>query len=226
MRLLRALTRGILQFIGLLTVIGAILGVLALTILPRILQVEDRIEKADMIVPLAGDWHRLIKAAELYKAGFAPLVVLSNAYVRPPSRIDAIREDMGVPRPEPHAFRRKLLIHLGVPLSAMDAFGDGHISTLEEAEAFRAYLKKHAPTNGNDTIRVILVTSPYHTRRAKTVFEDTMPDVRFLVTAPPEDRLKKEWWTSQRSAVLSVVESLKFLHYLVGGRLGGVPSSP
>jgi uncharacterized SAM-binding protein YcdF (DUF218 family) len=226
MRFLRALTRGILQLIGLLTVIGAIAGAIALPILPRILQVEDRIEKADMIVPLAGDWHRLIKAAELYKAGYAPRVVLSNAYVRPATRIDAIREDMGLPRPEPHEFRPKLLTHLGVPIAAMDAFGDGHTSTLEEAEAFRDFLKTHAPATGNDAIRVILVTSSYHTRRAKTVFEDTMPGVRFLVTAPPEDRLKKKWWTNQRSAVLSAVESLKFLHYLLGGRLGGVTSSP
>ena len=105
---------GACQVIGVLTVIGLIAAALALPLLPRILQVEDTLQKADFILPLAGDWHRLIKTAELYKAGYAPKVVLSNARVRPPSRYDEIRRDMGFDMPAQREMRRRLMLHLGV----------------------------------------------------------------------------------------------------------------
>jgi uncharacterized SAM-binding protein YcdF (DUF218 family) len=216
---LRRLTRAILQFIGLLTLFGLLAAAVAFPLLPRILQVEDKIEKAGYILPLAGDWHRLIKAAELYKAGYAPVVLLSNAIIRPPSRLNLIREEMGKPRPEPRAFRKALMLHLGVPEDALLSFGHGHISTIEEAEAFRDFLKSRIAKSGSGRpLSVILVTSPFHTRRAKTIFSDTMPGIRFMVTSPQEGKLKAQWWRDQRSAILSVVESFKFAHYLIGGR--------
>lgn len=219
MRLSRRLSGLFLQLIGLVTVLGIIGILIVLPLLPRLLQVEDPVTKADMIVPLAGEWHRLIKAAELYKAGVAPKVVLSNSRIRPPSRIDKIREDMGLPRTPPREFRHRLMIHLGVPADAMADFGNGHISTSEEAEAFRAFIKKNATSEqATQPLRVILVTSPYHTRRARLTFRDAMPDIRFSVTAPPERRLEPQWWKDRDSAVLSVLESFKFMHYLLGGR--------
>lgn len=227
MRLPWRFVRAFLQFVGLLTVIGVMLALIALPILPRILQVEDKLEKADYIVPLAGDWHRLIKTAELYKAGLAPKVVLSNARIRPPTRVDRIKEDMGMPDPDPREFRQKLMRHLGVTAEAISEFGNGHISTPEEAEAFREFLERRPSGSGGEKpLSIILVTSPYHTRRARTIFRDTMPDVRFMVTSPPERRLKPQWWRDRDSAVLSVLETFKFAYYLLGGRFQSAEAAP
>lgn len=153
MSLPRRIARAFLQFIGLLTLIGLVLALVAMPVLPRILQVEDELSKADYIVPLAGDWHRLIRAAELYRSGLAPKVVLSNARIRPPTRLDKIKEEMGVPQLDPRIFRKELVRHLGIPEEAVKSFGEGYISTSEEAEAFREFLarersgtnKKHPP---------------------------------------------------------------------------------
>ena len=207
---IRRLFRLILQTIGLLTVTGAVVLVVGAVAAPRLLQIEDKIETADYILPLAGNWHRYIKAAELYKDGAAPAILLSNSQIRPPKRIDRIRAEMG-DRIETHrAFRDRLFAHLGVPKTALKPFGDGHISTVEEAEALRAFLK-------NKPARIILVTTAYHSRRAKLTFEQTMPGSRFMVTSPPEGRLKRRWWADQRSAQTVVLESFKLLYYLVGG---------
>lgn len=222
MSLPRRLARAILQLIGLFTVIGLLITLIALPVLPRILQVEDKISKADYIVPLAGDRHRYFKAAELFKGGYAPKVLLSNSFVRPPTRYDAALDEMGIDIPPPHELRRRLLVHLGVPEQAMESFGDGHISTVEEAEALRAFLS-NKPEGMPE--RIILVTSPYHTRRAKTVLSDVMPNVQFMVTALPERRLKSQWWRDRDSAITSVLETFKFLHYLLGGRFRSVITS-
>lgn len=223
MSLSRRIFRAIFQFIGLLTVFGLLAALVALPLLPRILQVEDKVTKADYILPLAGEWHRFLKAAELYKAGLAPSVLLSNAKDREPSRFNAVLDDMGIEIPPRSQLRRRILVHLGVPPDALAEFGRGHISTAEEAEALRTFLGQRSVT---EKPRIILVTSPYHTRRAKMIFSDLVPDADFIVTAPPEGKLVARWWTDRTSAITSVLESFKFAHYIVGGRFRNLAVTP
>jgi hypothetical protein len=53
-----------------------------------------------------------------------------------------------------------------------------------------------------------------------------MPDVHFMVTAPPERRLKPQWWRDRDSAVLSVLATFKFAYYLLGGRFQAADARP
>ncbi len=203
MFLFRRPARAVFQIIGVLSVIGLFAAALALPLLPRILQVEDELQKADFILPIAGDWHRLIKTAELYKAGYAPKVALSNARVRTPSRYDEIRKDMGFDMPAQREMRRRLMLHLGIRQEALTSFGDGHISTAEEAEAFRKFVNDGgAGSQAGKSLRVILVTSP------------------------PEDKLGAQWWRDQRSAQIAVSEAFKFTYYLIGGRFQSRATHP
>jgi uncharacterized SAM-binding protein YcdF (DUF218 family) len=219
--------RAFFQIIGVLSVLTLLAAAAGAMVLPRILQLEDKLQKADYILPLAGDWHRLIRAAELYKAGYAPRVLLSNSRLRPPERIDRLKAQMGIQRQNPRQFRDALMAHLEVPPGALAAFGEGHISTVEEAEAFREFLKQRKSANPQDKpLRIILVTSPYHTRRAKMIFEDTIPSARFMVASPPEDRLAAQWWRDQRSARIAVSESFKLTFYLLGGRFHSRAAKP
>jgi uncharacterized SAM-binding protein YcdF (DUF218 family) len=207
---LRTLIRGVLQGIGFLTVLAMLAGVAAFLFLAPWLQYQDQPVRADYIVPLAGDWNRLIKAVELYGQGFAPKILLSNERIRPPTRLNEIAAELGYPRADPLEFRQRLLAHFGVPASAVESFGQGHISTVEEAEALKRFLAGRART-------VILVTSPYQARRAKLIFEHVMPQVRWLIVWPPEGKLPDRWWTDQDAALSTVLETAKLLHYWAGG---------
>ena len=207
---LGTLIRGILQGIGFLTVLAVLAGAAAFFLLAPWLQYQDQPERADYIVPLAGDGHRLIKAAELYKQGLAPKILLSNERIRPPTRLQDIAAELGYPRANPLEFRQRLLAYFGVPGSAIESFGEGHISTVEEAEALKRFLAGRAHT-------VILVTSPYQARRAKLIFEQIMPRVRWLIVWPPEGSLPDRWWLDQGAALRSVSEATKLLYFWLGG---------
>ena len=125
----------ILQAIGLLTLLSVAVGMAVVPYWSDWLQIADEPEKADYIVVLDGDGHRLLKAIELFKQDFAPTILLSNAYQRSTSRLDNLAVELGYPEIKPHEFRSKVPQHFGVPPQAIAEFGNGHISTLEEAEA-------------------------------------------------------------------------------------------
>jgi uncharacterized SAM-binding protein YcdF (DUF218 family) len=202
--------RLVLQTIGLVIVVAAIGAVIAALTLGHWLQYQDPLQKADYIVPLAGDDHRLLKAAKLYKQGFAPAILLSNARVLPPSRVEEIDAKLGHPRVGPREERKMLLDYLGVPEAATAEFGNGHVSTYEEAEALRAFI-------GNRGVSIILVTSPYHTRRAKLTFERVMPSAHFMIASPPEGQLHDPWWRDRDSALWAVTETAKLAYFWLGG---------
>jgi uncharacterized SAM-binding protein YcdF (DUF218 family) len=204
------LVRGTLQTVGLLAVLVMIGGIGAFLFLAPWLQYQDRPEPARYILPLAGDEHRLIKAAELYKQGLAPKILLSNERVRPLNRAEALRAELGYPLIDGVQYRFSLLEHLGVPRSATDSFGRGLVSTVEEAEALKRFLDDRTGT-------IILVTSPYQARRAKMIFEGLMPSVRWIIVWPPEGALPARWWTDRDAALDTVAEVAKLLHYWAGG---------
>jgi uncharacterized SAM-binding protein YcdF (DUF218 family) len=202
--------RIILQAIGLLTLLCVAVGMAVVPYWSDWLQIADEPEKADYIVVLDGDGHRLLKATELFKQDFAPTILLSNAYQRPTSRLDNLAVELGYPEIKPHEFRSRVLQHFGVPPEAIAEFGNGHISTLEEAEALKQFL-------GARAIRAILVTSPYHARRAKLTFKSVMPQAHFVVVCPPEGRIDPHWWRDQQSALTTLNETAKLFYFWLGG---------
>jgi uncharacterized SAM-binding protein YcdF (DUF218 family) len=104
---------------------------------------------------------------------------------------------------------------MGVPASATAEFGNGHISTVEEAEALRSYLGVREAT-------IILVTSPYHARRAMLTFARAMPKMHFVVASPPEGRLHDPWWGDRDSAIQTVTEAAKLAFYWLGGEFRSI----
>lgn len=200
----------VLKIVGAFTIAVALCAIPAMIFLGSWLQYETPLQKADYIVPLAGDDYRLLKAAELYRQGLAPVILLSNAHIKPPGRLDTIAEKLGHPRPDEREWRRRLLDYMAVPVAATAEFGDGHISTVEEAEALRRHI-------GDRSARIIIVTSPYHTRRAKIIFESVMPKTLFMFASPPEGTLGNPWWRDQTSALLAVTETAKLAYFWLGG---------
>ena len=174
------------------------------------MDVNDEPIKADFILPLAGNDNRLISAAELYKQGYAPTILMSNAIVFPHTRLDRLKRKMGYPQYSRTQYQTLILQTLGADSAKLEAFGNGHISTVEEAEA----LKKHL--NGKKA-SLLIVTSPYHARRAKMIFEKILPDCRIAVTTTEEGAFERSWWKDQVSAQNLILEFAKTMHYILGG---------
>jgi uncharacterized SAM-binding protein YcdF (DUF218 family) len=201
---------GLIRIMSTLALLGVCLGLVLMRCAGYWMQVNDTPEQADYIIPLAGDDTRLIKATELYHQGFAPMVLLSNAVEPTPTRLDALRWKMGYPHYERTEYRARLLGLLGVPASVTDSFGKAHISTVEEAEALRTYLRGRQA-------RLLLVTSPTHARRAKMIFEDVLPECRIMVSDTDEGTFGATWWRDQQTAKELILELSKTVHYLLGG---------
>ena len=200
----------ILQAVGALTLLGLLATFALLAFAGQWMAVDEKPVMSDYILPLAGNGNRWIKAAELYNEGYAPVILASEAEVPPPSRLSNLHHRMGLPQFSRREYRSRLLSLLGAGDAPLESFGHGHISTVEEAEALREHL-------AGRPVSLLIVTSPYHARRAKMIFKDILPDCRITVVSSDEDTFGADWWKDQRSAQNLVMEFAKTVHYLAGG---------
>ena len=199
-----------LQTIGALSLTIGLCALCAALFAGYWMRVDDPPVPSDYILPLAGDGHRLIKAAELYRQGYASTILISNAIIPPPTALSRLKWKIGYPRYTREQRNALSLKALGAETAKLESFGDGHISTVEEAEALRAHI-------GNRPIRLLIVTSPYHAKRAKMIFKEIMPESMISVVSTDEDSFSTQWWEDQRSAQNLIMEFAKTIHYLFGG---------
>jgi len=200
----------LLQAIGFLTVVTVVTCIGLMAFAGYWMQVDDEPVKADYILPLAGDKNRFVEAVDLYKAGYAPAILESNAIEYPPTRFDELKWRMGYPNRSSAEINRMLLTVLGAQSAKLEPFGDRHISTVEEAEALKKHLNGRTPS-------LLIVTSPYHARRTKEIFKDVLPECDIRVVSTKEGSFDAKWWEDQRSAQTLVMEFAKTLHYMLGG---------
>lgn len=154
---------------------------------------------ADVIVTLAGDpaGHRILRAAELVKQGYAPKVLVSG-----PGGIYDLHEcDLAIPFAVRHGYPAGWF--MPVPHSAH--------STEEEARALLPVIEKlHART-------VIVVTSDYHTRRAVRTLRAAWPGIELHVVAAGDDYFSAYgWWHSREGRKIFLLEWTKTLASVVG----------
>ena len=208
---MKGLLSAFLKFIGFVAILSVFVVGFGLFFAGYWLQTEDEIvetDTTDAIVVLGGSYFRPLYAADLYNEGYAPIIYVSKT--RNKKSADILKSvDINLP-PQEEIYRR-LLQKRGVPEPAIRFFGESVISTAQEAEGLKDLL-------GNESKKLILVTSPYHVRRAKLVFEDTLPKCTILATGTPYQSFPKRWWTTQYSALKVVNETIKTLFYLAGGR--------
>jgi uncharacterized SAM-binding protein YcdF (DUF218 family) len=198
----------LLKLIGLVTVLGTVLGAAGLLLAGYWLAADDEPHKADAIVVLAGDFGRPLYAADLYLEGYAPLVFLADP---PLQRKTEILRQADVPMPRHAEVYRRLLVKKGVPGEDIRIYGRNVTSTAEEAEALADVL-------GDAPMRILLVTSPYHVRRAKFIVQRTLPNARITALGSPYEDFPKRWWADRQAAINVVLECAKFAYYLAGGR--------
>jgi uncharacterized SAM-binding protein YcdF (DUF218 family) len=146
--------------------------------------IEDPLDKADALIVLGDDnfyADRATRGAQLFREGKAPVIVASGRRLRPNAGIAELMEHD--------------LIERGVPKDKIVRFAHDADSTLEEARALArlaAARKWHS---------VIVVTSNFHTRRARYIFQRVFPqgvEVR-LASAPDGDFDPQHWWEKRES---------------------------
>ena len=164
---------------------------------------------ADAIVVLAGGYARPFAAAELYKRGVGPELWLCRPKPEP---IDDRVRSIGVHLPREEDTNRELLLKAGVPADKIHFYGREVMSTADEARSFA----REFPTAGK---RILVVTSRFHARRSRLVFRRTLKDADVRVTASEE--LPARWWKDKFLAQSVVMEVVKTVYYLLGGRFFG-----
>jgi uncharacterized SAM-binding protein YcdF (DUF218 family) len=147
--------------------------------------VEDPLGKADALVVLSDDnfyADRATRAAELLREGKAPLIVASGRRLRPNAGIAELMEHD--------------LIERGVPKEKIMRLPQDADSTKEEAEAVLKFAKEKRWRS------VIVVTSNYHTRRARYIFRRVFPQGIgvHIASARDGDFDPQHWWEKRKSA--------------------------
>ncbi len=173
------------------------------------LTVDDAVAPADVLYVLGGDVNtRPFHAADLFRRGFAPRVVVPRTEDRPASESGFYPNDADV--------AVRILKQEGVPDSAITMLGmpGGVTSTQDEGRVLRDYLREQPAQ------RVIVVTSAFHTRRARWTLRRELRGVEadLRMAAAEDDRFDaSNWWTREAGFLAYVSEMLKFVHTLLRG---------
>lgn len=195
-------------FLLIVSIAAAIGTALGLSYAGEWLSAADQPQKADAIVVLGGGYARPFQAADLYRQGLARKI-----YVSAPAREDQHRllDEAGIAFPREEEVVREVLLKKGVPASAIELLGKDLISTAAEAQAARALFAQRAP-------RLLVVSSPYHLRRARMIFSDALPAADIRVIATGYDPFPSSWWKDQSAARNVLLELAKIAYYRLGGR--------
>ncbi|HUO33637.1 MAG TPA: YdcF family protein [Candidatus Acidoferrum sp.] len=156
--------------------------------------VQDQPQNSDAIVMLSDDdftGDRATRAAQLYHEGFAPRIIASGRYLRPYASIAELMQHD--------------LTDRGVPAKAIITFPNHAQDTRDEATAIGQFLSAHGWK------KILVVTSSYHTRRARYIYERVLPagfELR-MISATDAEYDPDNWWRSRES-------QKHFLHELLG----------
>jgi len=213
---MRTIFQGLCRFIlfmcGLVLLISIMLYVFRepfLTGLGSFLVVNDYEKPADIIFVLNGDVNtRPFMAQKLFAEGLAPLIVIPQAE-------DTPTVELGL-YPNTTQVAVQVLAELKVPaeniLVLPFAEGEGATSTRDEALILRQYLEEE---NFN---RVIVVSSAFHTRRTKWMFDKVLNGVAVdltLAAAPYPSFDESNWWKNEGGFLTFFNEYLKIIYYVM-----------
>lgn len=184
-------------------ILGA-LGTAAFFGLGFYLSPQSPLAKADAIVAISGGETdaRTAEAAKLYHDGYAPHIIFSGAAADPNSPSNA-------------AAMAAIAESDGVPKSAI-SLDEAADNTHENAIDVAAIVRKNAYHS------IILVTSPYHQRRAEIAFHRAMGSGVSIINHSSYDQnwRRSDWWATSYSRSLTLSELQKVLYELATGNDG------
>jgi len=172
---------------------------------------EDELVKADAIFLFAGSQaERPLEAADLFNAGYAPLIVLTRPTEEPAVELLVKR---GIVLPTRFSLMRDVLDKLGIPDAAVVVPERLHDNTAQEADTLRALALSRGWR------RVILVSSKYHLRRvrmaARRALRGTSVEV-VLHASRYDPATPAQWWRHRSDLRQLLWEVPKVIGYAAG----------
>ncbi len=167
-----------------------VLGVL----LTNYLAPRDELQKVDAIIAISGGntTARAQQAVELYEGGWADQLVFSGAALDPLSPSNA-------------AIMREFAELTGIPEHMI------HIEEEAQNTAQNA-IKSEEIVQKKQYESIILVSSPYHQRRAYLEFRDKLGSDVLIINFPVEDdNWASTWWFKPNGWYITVSETVKVI---------------
>jgi uncharacterized SAM-binding protein YcdF (DUF218 family) len=173
----------------------------------RFLYYKDELKPADVIVVLAGEeTERVEHGVKLFKEGWSRkdrMILTGGPLVWKYTWATLMQE---------HA------VHLGMQKSAI-LLADKSRTTEEDAVFTKELMDKYGYKS------CIIVTSPYHSRRALKVFKRVMGDEIKIISAPSESWFQfDKWWKRERDRARVMDEYSKFIWLLMFGFKNEAPA--
>lgn len=156
----------------------------------RVLPLSEPPKQADVIIVLSGGWGRVDLGAELYAEGYAPQLLFSNAN-------------------ESGSYRKKMLdtaLSLGVPMDAILTENEA-LSTYQNAQFTLPIMQQHGLKSA------IVISSDYHMRRVKFIFDHVYKDSGIELTYIGSDSgyNANAWWSDRNSRETTFNEYIKMI---------------
>lgn len=174
-----------------------------LSLIGRYLVVSDPLAPtADAVVPLAGERTRVDDAADLFSAHPIRWFVITEMWVENPNPL--------VPY---IASVTHQAVEAGVPLDRIVVAPGVSASTYEEAQNLRRLAEERRWQ------ALLVITSAYHTRRARMILRDVFSGSGIEVAVRPvrDDWYRPdEWWRSREGWSTTASEYAKLVLYLGG----------
>ena len=169
------------------------------------LDVGGPLQEADYVLPLgSGEDSRVMMAAAIVKAGWAPRVLVTKTVVSPEAKEGII--------PPTYEIYRTVLRHYGIPDRDVLLLGDEIDHTYGEIQALAEFLQS-APQ-----ARVLIVTDGYHTRRTRLAVSYLLkdrPGQVSLISSPSDTIAPQTWWRHEEGFEEVLAEHFKLLFYAV-----------
>ena len=186
-----------LAAVGLVAGFGLLLGVGYLLASPT-----EELQPSDAIIVISGDedLSRYREGLTLYQRGLGRMLVFSGAALGEPVSNAEVMRDLAIQEGVPSE-------HILIDREAMDTYGN--------ARNTREILEDHGLQSA------IIVTSPYHLRRAELTFKAAYAGSGIrLVTHPAPDNAwrKLTWWLRPDTRRLTVEELEKLIYILATGQ--------
>lgn len=167
-----------------------------LTSVGQFLVIQEPLEEVGVIHPLAGDKERILYGVSLYQQGYGELILFTGGDRSP---FDPYMETIAT-----YAQKQD------IPQEAIRTAPA--TSTFEESVAL-----KRLTWQKSDVGKAMVVSSPFHMRRVKMIFNEVMPDdVELVFRHVPwkESAYKKRWWKTEDGILMVITEYIKLPYYI------------
>ncbi|OME13831.1 hypothetical protein BSK47_24580 [Paenibacillus odorifer] len=156
----------------------------------RFLALSESPKHSDVIIVLSGGQGRVEKAAELYKAGYAPYIILSNAKESTSKSGDMIQTALA----------------LGIPQDVIYTENAAD-STYQNAEYTLPIMKEYGFKSA------IVVSSDFHMRRVKFLFGRVYKksEIELTYVGSASGYNAKRWWSDRKSRETTFNEYVKMI---------------